>query len=111
MVRTLAPKGLTPTRFNATNMAGKQHRHGCLQCRLSYSCDCQTPEVDDLCNSCISGRISAYQEAIEPRECCRRKCKRATDADRTKYKLAGPGPWFLCTTCRRQHPTNPGGSQ
>jgi hypothetical protein len=112
MARVAAPKGIVVKHFSASAMAGVLHHHGCVQCRLRYEDPCEQPEIDSLCNSCICGRVQAYQAAIEPQECCRVLCTRATDKERITYKLAGPGPWFICARCRRQHPFNPsGGSQ
>lgn len=109
MARVLASKGIVVRHFSAKAMAGALHYHGCVQCRLRYEDACDSPENDSLCNSCICGRVQAYQSAIEPKDCCRALCTRATDKERMRYNLAGPGPWFVCTTCRRQHPFNPSG--
>lgn len=98
---------LTRKVFSTLKWGGKLHYHGCTNCHLRYHDACHTPELDGLCPSCTTGRISAYQQAIEPRACCYVDTRLANRDDRDVYKLAGPGPWWLCRTCARQFTRQP----
>lgn len=87
--------------FNAARWAGKRHHHGCTRCSCRYKCTCDTPEVDAICHDCFHGRTTFICDGMLPRPCCAVR-RPATRDDREQYLLAGPGPWFFCTTCFRQ---------
>ena len=93
--------------FSVAKWAGKLHYHGCIKCHLRYHDACESPAHDSRCPSCITGRISAYQAAIEPRPCCLTDARLAKKDDRERYTLAGAGPWWLCRTCARQFTNQP----
>lgn len=98
-------------RFNVNQFAGKQHHHGCTECRGRYVCACEEPGRNRRCNACISGIPSNTAREWGPRQCCydAEPIKPITYADALKsYKLAGPGPWFKCPTCSRTFPAQPG---
>lgn len=92
-------------KWSAAKFAGKQHHHGCTGCRRRYVCACTTPEENDRCNFCISGRLGA--SAWDPRPCCLTDSRLCENYDRDAHKLAGPGPWFKCRTCARTFPCQP----
>lgn len=103
-----ASYGRVVRRFAVNKFKNKLHYHGCDQCRLRYSCSCDMPGVDVTCSTCKGGHPeSSWQAANKPRACCQENTRRANDADRDMYKLAGPGPWWVCTHCWRQQPINP----
>jgi hypothetical protein len=94
--------------FAQTKFIGKQHNHGCTRCRRRYWDACQDPNTASLCNSCVTGRVSAWARGGEPAACCTTANVRPADrTDRERYLLAGQGPWFLCKTCARQFPCPP----
>lgn len=86
------------------------HAHGCEECSRRYTDSCKTPHVNGRCSSCRTGSPRARWDADhDPKTCCRTDSKLMTDkADLVKYNLGGPGPWYRCKTCSRQHPYNPG---
>jgi hypothetical protein len=94
-------------KFTPTKFKGKLHYHGCLGCRRRYWDSCHQPEDDARCITCLAGHASIQHLGTAPRACCTTNCRVATKDDREQYKLAGPGPWHLCQTCYRQHPSQP----
>ena len=111
MRRIAAPNGITVRRFSVNSFKEKLHYHGCDRCRGRYSCSCDMPGVDTTCGQCRGGHtekgLSTWQAATAPRDCCREQARTATNRERETYKLAGPGPWWVCTHCWRTHPKNP----
>lgn len=100
-------KPKAPT-FSVASFAGKAHHHGCVHCHCRYTCACYTPQHDDVCTDCRQQRSTFIQMGLYPKACCVTR-RLATPDDRKRYLLAGPGPWWLCTTCLRQF-TVPGSS-
>ena len=101
-------RGRVVKRFSVAKFASKLHYHGCPQCRGRFTCSCATPEDDYRCSTCLGGHPpSSTALAWAPRECCAEHSREATGAERETYKLAGPGPWFVCLKCWRQQPINP----
>ena len=85
----------------------KGHHHGCTSCHLRYRCNCDQLDVDGICVDCRMGRRTFIQEGNYPKECCASRRLVQFKEDRERYKLAGPGPWWICPTCCRQF-TSPG---
>lgn len=107
MRRTVIKHKPTTRTFSVNRWKGSLHYHGCIACHCAMTCACETPEADTQpCNDCRQGRVTFIQEGRYPRECCADR-ELATKDDRETYKLAGPGPWWICTTCCRQF-TSPG---
>lgn len=103
-------RGLTVRRFAVNSLKNKLHYHGCGRCQCRYPCSCDMPGVDQNCNDCRGGHPPLFghlQRAWAPRDCCRENSRAATNHERETYRLAGPGPWWMCTHCWRQHPINP----
>lgn len=91
---------------NVSHLAGQMHLHFCgdRDCRQVYLCWCRTPEVNGRCDICTRGAAGAYMDMKAPRPCCFDNCELLTDTDWHDWlRLAGPGPWFQCKTCRRAH--------
>lgn len=102
--------GRTVRRFSVNRFKSGLHYHGCGRCRGRYSCSCDMPGMDMNCSNCNGGHPVGYGYQFQswaPRECCREHTRQANDHDRETYKLAGPGPWFICTHCWRQQPVDP----
>ena len=100
--------GRTVRRFAVNKFKDKLHYHGCGRCRGRYVCSCDMPGVDLNCSRCNGGHgDSVHTAALRPQPCCREHSREANGNDRDMYKLAGPGPWWVCTHCWRQHPTDP----
>lgn len=93
--------------YSTAKFAGKQHHHGCTDCRRRYVCACDTPQINSTCNSCRSGRVGEGARAWEPQPCCLADYRLCETYDRDVHKLAGPGPWFRCRTCARTFPCKP----
>jgi hypothetical protein len=91
----------------AKNLAGKLHYHACINCRDRYPDACHTQDENGLCNTCRSGRQSIHSMAGGAQECCRTNSRVANKDDLEMYRLRGPGPWWLCRTCARQHAYDP----
>lgn len=86
------------------------HYHGCSKCRRRYNDTCtERPmvTVQGVCMSCRMGRTSTLMTGIEPRDCCRKTVRLANKNDLKTYRLAGPGPWWLCLVCARQFAYDP----
>lgn len=86
---------------------GEQHFHGCTECRGRYGDACTELQVDGTCNACRSGIPSIDQSVRAPHGCCFNNVRLCEKYDRERYKLAGPGPWFVCRTCARTFPARP----
>ncbi len=83
-------------------MTPKQwHQHGCTTCRGPYSDTCNTPHIDGRCNPCTSGIPSVWAINRRPNECCYTHTRKALKQELKTYRLAGPGPWYICTRCHR----------
>jgi hypothetical protein len=83
------------------------HYHACIICRGRYGDACATRQHNGKCNACLSGITSTYAYTLQPVPCCRRSSRPVVTEEIARYKLAGPGPWFICGTCRRTHSYNP----
>jgi len=93
-------------------LRNKHHAHGCTECSLRYTDACATPEVNDLCLGCRTGRLerALWDVNSNPDRCCSTQSRKVTDAETVmRYKLGGPGPWYRCTKCSRTHSFNPEG--
>lgn len=102
-----ARKAATPVTV-ISRMAEKLHFHGCAKCRRTIGCSCGTPLVNPVCRPCRGLELSRYDLAREPRDCCWDACELITRPDLIEtYDLAGPGPWYRCPTCARQHASPP----
>lgn len=82
------------------------HAHGCTRCHLKYQDTCDTPQTNGLCTKCRTGRgWELLIDNARPKDCCRLECRRVTSKQEiATYRLRGDAPWFICTTCARQHP-------
>lgn len=81
------------------------HVHCCIDCKRVYTDrkkGCANLGVNARCQLCEGVRRPLWETAREPRRCCVDNTEmivRLTDL--LTYRLAGPGPWFICNTCRR----------
>lgn len=90
------------SRFAVAKLARKLHMHACPTCGLPRWCSCATPAVDlPPCTECTTGRRSTLVDGWRPIPCCESATQPATNDERTLYRLAGPGPWWLCRRCAR----------
>lgn len=80
----------------------EMHYHACTHCRRRYPDACTKTKANDVCNTCVTGRLSIYAYGIEPRPCCYENLRVARKDELKTYKLAGTGPWWICTVCCRQ---------
>lgn len=83
------------------------HLHACTTCRRTYGDTCETATSNATCNECRSGLVSAYGKGRNPIACCLSGARLATKDEIKTYRLAGPGPWWICRTCSRQHGYDP----
>lgn len=114
MRRTLAKSSMPVRRASSTpaavleRMADTLHFHGCSACRRTIGCYCSTPAENPVCRPCRGLLLSVYDVTREPQECCHRDVTQVIRKEDVElYALAGPGPWFRCTTCFRHHAQNP----
>ena len=92
--------------FSVNKYIGKLHHHGCQTCHWRYTCSCVAPQFDRYCTDCKQGRPTSIMAGVQPAACCTEdEMRLATRHDRETYRLAGPGPWWLCHTCFRQFTT------
>lgn len=77
------------------------HLHSCSECHETYEDTCLVPAFNGRCNSCISGITSRYGFGRWPALCCYQFTRTARPDEIKRYHLAGPGPWFICHTCKR----------
>lgn len=104
----MASRNHVSFRFSVNKLKNKLHYHGCDRCHGRYTCSCGTPDTDLTCSRCRGGHgDSTTSAALRPRGCCGTESRQARPAERDMYRLAGPGPWWVCTHCWRQHPSNP----
>lgn len=84
---------------------GKAHFHFCSDrdCRLIYEDACQDVGTNGPCQLHRGVRRPVWVQARDPQECCIDNCELVAGDDLVLYRLAGPGPWFQCKTCRRAH--------
>lgn len=82
------------------------HYHGCTHCKRRYPDACEDRKPN-TCPSCRMGRTSIYMTGIDPRPCCTENARLANKDDLKTYRLAGPGPWWLCRECARQFAFDP----
>jgi hypothetical protein len=82
------------------------HAHGCIQCGSRYMDSCTTSEKNGTCYPCRSGVPNTFlTQGYLPIECCPSNIRRVFDPDELlRYRLAGPGPWFICRSCQRTFP-------
>lgn len=78
------------------------HYHACTHCRRRYPDACTSAGLNSVCPSCVMGRDSIHMQGIAPRPCCHQHLRVANRVDLKTYRLAGPGPWWLCGACGRQ---------
>ena len=115
--RPVASKGLRPgeltgqPRHGAIKVTGF-HRHGCSVCGRRYDDSCDMPEENGRCRFCrgVAHPPTPWERSYAPQECCRRLARLATTDERGSYRLAGPGPWWICQPgrgCARTHPYDP----
>lgn len=101
------PKRPATTDAVLRRMSGGLHFHACLDCGLRYSCNCETADRNARCQVCRPVRPNSrpsWDRSTDPAECCSGNCIQITDtAVLASHKLAGPGPWFQCKTCKRHH--------
>lgn len=89
------------------------HLHFCINrdCRVIFECNhCTDVAKNVRCHRCAGRERPQHADARDPKDCCLGNCRQVTDKeDLLRYRLAGPGPWFQCTTCARCHgwPCNP----
>jgi len=83
------------------------HHHACLGCGFRYSCACPEAARNARCQACRDQNKRArpcWDQSTDPAECCFGNCEQVLDTDAIeRYRLAGPGPWFQCKTCKRAH--------
>lgn len=80
------------------------HLHVCTTsgCRLVYECSCVTAGRNGLCSLHRGTRRPLWELDREPAACCYGNTKQVTRSEALLlYRLAGPGPWFQCSTCAR----------
>lgn len=100
-------------KWSSEKFKGKLHYHPCISCGIPYTCPCKTPAVDDLCNLHSplrlpqNGPTVLYTNRL-PQQCCFIHARSASTEDRNIYRLAGPGPWWICRLCFRQFGFFPG---
>jgi len=98
----------TDRRAAVAGLAGKYHHHKCRTCGLRFSDACQEPTKDTVCFSCQNGhQRSLWYRDLDPRECCIDAKLMEDPREVARYSLGGPGPWYKCPTCSRQHPYLP----
>ena len=79
------------------------HLHACKD--HVYQDSCSDKRTDRECMACqIGAQRPIWQACRDPQPCCAGNTRLATKPEWVSYSLAGPGPWFLCRTCKRQHP-------
>ncbi len=85
------------------------HAHGCLRCGRRYTDTCTTPLDNGECLTCsVDQPPPIWDTDWTPQDCCRTSVHLITDVDvLVRYRLGGPGPWFLCERCARTHPFDP----
>ena len=88
-------------------LAGFWHWHVCidLDCRTVYHCTCTDPSVNARCLTCEKGEYTEFMRWREPIACCFGNCDLLpASSDWWDWlKLAGPGPYYQCRTCKRCH--------
>jgi hypothetical protein len=122
MVRVKASKGILPGTLSGqpkalrTRKLEGYHRHGCTQCGQRYDDACARSDVNVRCRICRGSphTLTPWERAYAPQKCCRSMARLATDDEVERYKLGGPGPWWICSPghgCARTHPYDPRFSQ
>lgn len=108
MVRAYVPLVKHVTFVSAVrSLTSRYHQHCCYECKGVYTDSCGTPTENKHCVGCQSahGR-PLWDRDRDPMKCCLElgACEMVTDgATIALFKLAGPGPWFICKTCHRTH--------
>lgn len=94
------PKKVTQSEVDRA-LRGKMHYHVCIRCGGIYWDHCKKVESHGTCPCrTVHGR-PVWLTDHDPAPCCAENVELMT-LDRIKsYRLAGPGPWFQCKTCRR----------
>lgn len=88
------------------------HIHFCKNrtCRQTYECTglvdkktvCEA-RVNGRCHTCRGAAVRPWWcAARDPHPCCVDNVRQAHDREELlRYRLAGPGPWYLCKSCMR----------
>lgn len=108
VVKTQPVKRATKA-HDVSGLAGGIHWHVCSDtaCRLVYLDSCVTPQSNGRCRVCTHSDLTPFMEWRLPRDCCIGNCELLAPGDDWLEwgRLAGPGPWFQCRTCKRAHGT------
>jgi hypothetical protein len=92
-----------------SELASAWHVHACPEpgCNLTYEdAGCADVNVNARpCLGCQGLERPIWERNRDPIDCCPGNTYLlTTKAERLEQRLAGPGPWFKCRTCRRAHP-------
>ena len=97
-----------PTSKAATSVRtldGRQHKHSCRTCRGIYTDACGEASQNGHCSACLTGHERPlWDKDLDPRPCCVGSQMMEDRTEVVRYALGGPGPWYQCSTCSRQHP-------
>lgn len=89
-----------------SSLAGDFHFHFCVEreCRLIYSDRCDDVRTNGRCHAHRGvARRPIWVSSRDPQECCMGNTEQVKGDDLVRYALAGPGPWFQCSSCYRAH--------
>lgn len=95
-------------RVGVSELASEWHVHACVNagCHLTYrDHGCEDVNANGECTACRGLRRPSWESQADPRDCCVDNTDLIVGkSERLIQRLAGPGPWFRCRTCRRAHP-------
>jgi hypothetical protein len=98
----------TQGRVGVGELASEWHVHACINadCHLTYQdYGCEDVNANGECTACRGLARPFWETQRDPIACCPDNTDLlTTKAERLIQRLAGPGPWFRCRTCRRAHP-------
>lgn len=85
------------------------HFHGCTECGAFYSDGCDIPLANGRCHEHRSAPRPrpAWDSFHDPLPCCATDSQVADNGVREARSLAGPGPWWVCRTCKHAIPYDP----